>query len=116
MSPRIHRKQIIMLVLALLLAMASYLIPLPQPSGRSSKSGTHEPTKQNGSTKPVAVRETVIARQLPDQNTLTDGERLQIAPPLASFKGTRPASSQAVIEFLPELAYPAIQARLTDNR
>lgn len=80
MSPRIHRKQIVMLVLALLLAMASFLIPLPRPSGQSSKSGGHEPAKQH---------ETVITQRLPDQHTPTDGESAQTtAPPLASLKGT----------------------------
>ncbi len=90
MSPRLHRKQIIMLVLALLLAMISYLIPLPQPSGQPLKSGAHVPTEQNAPTKPIVARETVITRQLPGQNSLADGERIQTASPLSSLKGADP--------------------------
>ncbi len=35
MSYKLHRKQIFMLVLAMILAVASYLIPLPQQSSHA---------------------------------------------------------------------------------
>ena len=46
MNHQIHRKQIIMLVLALLLAMVSYLIPLPQRPDQQPQSGVYAPAKQ----------------------------------------------------------------------
>ena len=44
MNVRLHRKQIIMLVLALLLAAASFLIPLPQrPEHQAPSANVEQP-------------------------------------------------------------------------
>ena len=45
MNVRLHRKQIIMLVLALLLAAASFLIPLPQRPEHQTPSANVEQSK-----------------------------------------------------------------------
>ncbi|MCB1826083.1 MAG: hypothetical protein KDJ54_16500 [Candidatus Competibacteraceae bacterium] len=73
MNHQIHRKQIIVLVLALSLAMASYLIPLPRRPDQQSKSGVPEsksgvyaPVKQTVPAKPpVVTRETAITWRFP---------------------------------------------------
>ena len=44
MNVRLHRKQIIMLILALLLAAASFLIPLPQrPEHQAPSANVEQP-------------------------------------------------------------------------
>lgn len=66
MNHQIHRKQIIVLVLALLLAMVSYLIPLPQRPDQQPKSGVYAPVKQVVPAKPpVVTRETAITWRFP---------------------------------------------------
>lgn len=66
MNHQIHRKQIIVLVLALLLAMASYLIPLPQRPDQQPQSGVYAPAKQAVPAKPpIVTRETAITWQSP---------------------------------------------------
>lgn len=92
MNHQIHRKQIIVLVLALLLAMASYLIPLPQRPEQQPKSGVYAPVRQAAPAKPpIVTRETAITWRFPiktqipqadDVSTLdaSVGERSQTQP------------------------------------
>jgi hypothetical protein len=52
MNHQLHRKQIFMLVLAVVLAIASYLIPLPQQSSRSLTKPDSPEVRESAPTEP----------------------------------------------------------------
>lgn len=79
MNTRLHRKQIVIVGMAMMLAIASFWVPSPQPTASGPESGVSEPIRHSVpveaiafAREPATTRRFPVAEQIPQTTAYTD--------------------------------------------